>query len=338
MRINRKIKYKCNIYTLACILSIAVMMYYFLPIVTGVISASMMMIILGVLYCIIFLFSKWQLRKVFLFNGLLIISLIILFFVRDYYKRGIIGIYAVFLLFAPAFITVFFYYKKEYLYLKILAVVSLMSLFVTSITTYSGLSIYPNLARILATISESDSQILQLSIGMNIGGFDLVYSAILCMPIYIILIDRIVKNTILNKGIKVMICILEFLLAIKTQYTTAMLLVIFGTILIVCLKKFNIIRICILGVLLYLLLSNSTDKIVVVLNQTADRLDDSAIATRMLELSSSLEGGEASGEDISARSDAYMKSIEEFLNNPITGIWYKEGYQSVGGHSTFLDL
>ena len=102
--------------------------------------------------------------------------------------------------------------------------------------------------------------------------------------------------------------------------------------------KFNIIRICILGVLLYLLLSNSTDKIVVVLNQTADRLDDSAIATRMLELSSSLEGGEASGEDISARSDAYMKSIEEFLNNPITGIWYKEGYQSVGGHSTFLDL
>ena len=338
MRINRKIKYKCNIYTLACILSIAVMMYYFLPIVTGVISASMMMIILGVLYCIIFLFSKWQLRKVFLFNGLLIISLIILFFVRDYYKRGIIGIYAVFLLFAPAFVTVFFYYKKEYLYLKILAVVSLMSLFVTSITTYSGLSIYPNLARILATISESDSQILQLSIGMNIGGFDLVYSAILCMPIYIILIDRIVKNTILNKGIKVMICILEFLLAIKTQYTTAMLLVIFGTILIVCLKKFNIIRICILGVLLYLLLSNSTDKIVVVLNQTADRLDDSAIATRMLELSSSLEGGEASGEDISARSDAYMKSIEEFLNNPITGIWYKEGYQSVGGHSTFLDL
>ena len=98
------------------------------------------------------------------------------------------------MLFAPAFITVFFYYKKEYLYLKILAVVSLMSLFVTSITTYSGLSIYPNLARILATISESDSQILQLSIGMNIGGFDLVYSAILCMPIYIILIDRIVKK------------------------------------------------------------------------------------------------------------------------------------------------
>ena len=65
MRINRKIKYKCNIYTLACILSIAVMRYYFLPIVTGVISASMMMIILGVLYCIIFLFSKWHCEKFF---------------------------------------------------------------------------------------------------------------------------------------------------------------------------------------------------------------------------------------------------------------------------------
>lgn len=93
MKITIKTKISINVYTIIFLLSLIVMSYYFLPITASVLTASMMLGVLGILYFMIFINSNWKSRKEVFGYLLLICSLGIVFCVREYYKEGIIGVY-----------------------------------------------------------------------------------------------------------------------------------------------------------------------------------------------------------------------------------------------------
>lgn len=142
----------------------------------------MMLGVLGILYFMIFINSNWKSRKEVFGYLLLICSLGIVFCVREYYKEGIIGVYSILLVFFPIFLVFFLFNKEKYEMLKKLAVAVLLMLVITGITTFTGLTVYPELARDLAAFSNDN--IIGISTRYNIGGYDIVYCVVLAIPLY----------------------------------------------------------------------------------------------------------------------------------------------------------
>ena len=70
----------------------------------------------------------------------------------------------------------------------------------------------------------------------------------------------------------------------------------------------------------------------------AMNIESQSISQRLNELSKTLEGKSVSGEDITERGNAYGKSIDAFVEHPISGTWVtSDNMKKLGGHSTILD-
>ena len=208
MKITIKTKISIDVYTIIFLLSLIVMSYYFLPITATVLTASMMLGVLGILYFMIFINSNWKSRKE-VFGYLLLICLVgIVFCVREYYKEGIIGVYSVLLVFFPIFLAFFLFNKEKYELLKKLAVAVLLMLVITGITTFTGLTVYPELARDLAAFSNDN--IIGISTRYNIGGYDIVYCVVLAITLYCLVIEKKVTTGI-KKFLEIFIFIISLI-------------------------------------------------------------------------------------------------------------------------------
>lgn len=97
----------------------------------------------------------------------------------------------------------------------------LLMLVITGITTFTGLTVYPELARDLAAFSNDN--IIGISTRYNIGGYDIVYCVVLAIPLYCLVIEKKVTTGI-KKFLEIFIFIISLIFIVKTQYTTAMLL------------------------------------------------------------------------------------------------------------------
>ena len=335
MKITIKTKISINVYTIIFLLSLIVMLYYFLPITASVLTASMMLGVLGILYFMIFINSNWKSRKEVFGYLLLICSLGIVFCVREYYKEGIIGVYSILLVFFPIFLAFFLFNKEKYEMLKKLAVAVLLMLVITGITTFAGLIVYPELARDLAAFSNDN--IIGISTRYNIGGYDIVYCVVLAIPLYCLVIEKKVTAGI-KKFLEILIFIISLIFIVKTQYTTAMLLGIVSCGMIIVIRKFDIKRLGVLALLGLVILSVYKGEISNGLIKASYNIESQSISQRLEELSKSLDGGKVTGEDMTERGNAYGKSIEAFSEHPILGTWISSDNIELGGHSTILDL
>lgn len=335
MKVTIKTKISINVYTIIFLLSLIVMLYYFLPITASVLTASMMLGVLGILYFMIFINSNWKSRKEVFGYLLLICSLVIVFCVREYYKEGIIGVYSILLVFFPIFLAFFLFNKEKYEMLKKLAVAVLLMLVITGITTFAGLIVYPELARDLAAFSNDN--IIGISTRYNIGGYDIVYCVVLAIPLYCLVIEKKVTTGI-KKFLEILIFIISLIFIVKTQYTTAMLLGIVSCGMIIVIRKFDIKRLGVLALLGLAILSAYKGEISNGLIKASYNIESQSISQRLEELSKSLDGGKVTGEDMTERGNAYGKSIEAFLEHPISGTWISSDNIELGGHSTILDL
>lgn len=335
MKITIKTKISINVYTIIFLLSLIVMSYYFLPITASVLTASMMLGVLGILYFMIFINSNWKSRKEVFGYLLLICSLGIVFCVREYYKEGIIGVYSILLVFSPIFLVFFLFNKEKYEMLKKLAVAVLLMLVITGITTFTGLTVYPELARDLAAFSNDN--IIGISTRYNIGGYDIVYCVVLAIPLYCLVIEKKVTTGI-KKFLEIFIFIISLIFIVKTQYTTAMLLEIVSFGMIILIRKFDLKRLGILALLGLIILSVYKGEISNGLIKASYSIESQSISQRLEELAKALDGGKVTGEDMTERGNAYGKSIEAFLEHPVLGTWISSDNIELGGHSTVLDL
>lgn len=335
MKITIKTKISINVYTIIFLLSLIVMSYYFLPITASVLTASMMLGVLGILYFMIFINSNWKSRKEVFGYLLLICSLGIVFCVREYYKEGIIGVYSISLVFFPIFLAFFLFNKEKYEMLKKLAVAVLLMLVITGITTFAGLIVYPELARDLAAFSNDN--IIGISTRYNIGGYDIVYCVVLAIPLYCLVIEKKVTTGI-KKFLEIFIFIISLIFIVKTQYTTAMLLGIASFGMIILIRKFDLKKLGILALLGLIILSVYKGEISNGLIKASYSIESQSISQRLEELAKALDGGKVTGEDMTERGNAYGKSIEAFLEHPVLGTWISSDNIELGGHSTVLDL
>ena len=335
MKVTIKTKISINVYTIIFLLSLIVMLYYFLPITASVLTASMMLGVLGILYFMIFINSNWKSRKEVFGYLLLICSLVIVFCVREYYKEGIIGVYSILLVFFPIFLAFFLFNKEKYEMLKKLAVAVLLMLVITGITTFAGLIVYPELARDLAAFSNDN--IIGISTRYNIGGYDIVYCVVLAILLYCLVIEKKVTTGI-KKFLEIFIFIISLIFIVKTQYTTAMLLGIVSFGMIILIRKFDLKRLGILALLGLVILSVYKGEISNGLIKASYSIESQSISQRLEEMGKALDGGKVTGEDMTERGNAYGKSIEAFLEHPVLGTWISSDNIELGGHSTVLDL
>lgn len=335
MKITIKTKISINVYTIFFLLSLIVMSYYFLPITASVLTASMMLGILGILYFIIFISSNWKCRRVVFGYLLLICSLGIVYCVREYYKEGITGVYSILLVFFPIFLSFFLFNKEKYGMLKKLAVAVLIMLVITGITTFAGLIVYPELARDLAAFSNDN--IIAISTNYNIGGYDTVYCIVLAIPLYCLTVEKKITTGI-KKIFEIFIFIFSLVFIIKTQYTTAMLLGIVSCGMIIVIRKFDLKRLGILALVGLVILGAYKGEISDGLKKASNNIESQSISQRLDELAKALDGGKVTGEDMTARGNAYGKSIEAFSRHPFLGTWISSDDIELGGHSTVLDL
>lgn len=331
-----RFKRKNSVRALIFLLSTIVMLYYFLPISASILTASIMMIIVYGIYFLIFISSNWKKVQVVYGNGLLLASMLIIFCVRKYYVEGYIGIYSVFLIFLPAFVGFFLINKGWQSVLQKLAIVILVSLFITEISTFIGLNLYPELARDLAAISSDN--IIAVSTKYNIGGYDIVYCVMLCIPVYCLLVDKKITSLVLKVILQLAIFVVSILFFIKTQYTTAVLLGIVNCILIILIRKFDLKRLGIIAVVGIVLFSACKSNVADVLSNASRQVESQSISQRLDELSRALDSGKVTGEDMTERGNAYQKSIDAFGKHPIFGTWIQSDTIKLGGHSTILDL
>lgn len=333
-----KIKLKLNLQHIITFLMFINIIYYFIPITNSILNTNIMFLNnIGIFFLTFIDLKHVKMRNK---SFVAIISLLILefifYFVRRYYQNGIVGIYSILYIFNPILVTIYLFERKEYQCIKFLAYTTLISLVFTSITTFIGLKQYPDLARVLATITDSQSSTLDYAKKNNIGGFDIVYSMVLAVPLYYYFINNNLKNNIIKLLLKIITFLLLLLFVIEAQYTTALLLVCSITVISIMIIKFNWKYIILLSLIFLLSFDVISIRLSKMVSNISDNIDSQVISLRLDELASTLNSGKTSGQDISERSDAYEKSIDIFKENVVTGCWYNDEVYP-GGHSTILD-
>lgn len=336
MKVRIKNKITFDLYTVIFLLSFVVMLYFFLPITASFLTAIMMLGILVLLYIIIFACSNWRKREVVISNLLIFLTMCIIFVAREYYKDGLIGLYSILLCFYPIFLSIFLINKSMFQFMKKLAISIMIMMLITGITSFVGLSIYPELARDLAAFNSDN--IIRISTMYNVGGYDFTYCVVISIPVYCLLAEK--KLSLLTKRIiEILFAVVSIIFVVKTQYTTALLLAIVSYGMIIIIRKFDLKRLCIIAVLGFLILSGIKGEIANGLSNMAMNIESHSISQRLNELSKTLEGKSVTGEDITARGNAYGKSIDAFVEHPILGTWViSDNMKKLGGHSTILDL
>lgn len=333
-----KIKLKINISNIITLLMIISCMYYFIPITNIFINSFVMFFINGAIlfFILVDLFlSKISKESLITFISLTVIAFIF-FVIKSYYKNGILGIYSLLYIFNPILVALYLFEKSRFTNLKYLAFIILFSLAITSFTTFIGLEQNPELARVLATISDSESTVLYDGLSKNIGGYDIVYSLVIATPIIYYLVDFYFQNKKYKFLLKIIIFLFLIIFIIDTQYTTALLMLFVISLLNVIFRKINFKYIIIWGTILLLGYNFIGNNLTKTLYSISDGIDSQIIASRLIELADMIDNGNADGDDISERSDAYEKSILLFKENYLLGNWYNEEIL-LGGHSTILD-
>lgn len=336
MRIRIKNKMTFDLHTFIFLLSFIVMLYFFLPVTASFLTAIIMLGILVVLYITIFACSNWNKKEVVINNVLMFLTMCIIFVAKEYYKDGLIGLYSILLCFYPIFLAIFLINKSMFQFMKKLAISIMIMMLITGITSFIGLSIYPELARDLAAFNSDN--IIRISTMYNVGGYDFTYCVVISIPVYCLLAEK--KLSPLTKRIiEILFAVVSIIFVVKTQYTTALLLAIVSYGMIIVIRKFDLKRLCIIAILGFLILSGFKGEIANGLSDMAMNIESQSISQRLNELSKTLEGKSVTGEDITERGNAYGKSIDAFVEHPILGTWVtSDNMKKLGGHSTILDL
>lgn len=214
---------------------------------------------------------------------------------------------------------------------KSLLIVFIVSYLITCITTSYGCYLNPTAARSL-TGQQDDTALYSMLKLQNIGDFHFVYFLVFSLPLIICAyrFDAI-------KKIPAIILIGTLLFTIyMSAYTTALLLSIIGSFLLVTPKILSTKRLIVIFSLLAIVAVFSTQFLSGVIASMASAVGSEDVAQRLGDMSNYVGTGQMAdeGNDMSIRLSLWQGSLGEFFASPIWGTW---GGKNIGGHSYFFD-
>ena len=237
--------------------------------------------------------------------------------------------YQVMLFLLPVALGYYLFYEQDDTSRKLSFVTFRFAIIVTIITTIVGCIRNPSAARILATIATSqDTQNISFS-WQNIGGYGFVYTVVLLFPLVI----YAYKQKRISLFAFLLFLISAFALAIVTEYTTALLLLMISSIFIFVSEKLSfkgMVWIGIIGIVFVMLFQDTVNDFLLGL---ASRLNSETLAERLTTLAGGQTALEASEDN---RIWLYRYSFDTFLSHPLFGTMFG-GSGRIGGHSAILD-
>lgn len=297
---------------------------FFSPFISQITPSYLDLIVLLIIYLIVITFITLDTLK-FLLLTFIPFILDILFF-RDELSLSIEFFYGLFLNISPIIIFVFMYkYFNKFERGRFGNALSIL-IGITCVTTSFALLKSPEISRVLATISSSDSELLIRYNYLNVGGYTFVYSILTLIPVYYYLIRK-------NK-LNVLFIILLFITILLSQYTIAFLLalVIIGLLIFIYNDKKRLLSVILIALFL-VSLSIFTPFILAILIDLSEHMNSQFMIERLQQALDIYNGEIRIFEN--ERLSLYFMSIKTFLNNPFLGSLFTNN--GVGQHSFVLD-
>lgn len=199
----------------------------------------------------------------------------------------------------------------------------------TIVTTVIGCIRNPDAARILATTKTSQDPVAIAFLWQNIGGYNFVYCTVLLYPC-VILAYKMKKLPLI---FVVIFAALTFTLAINSEYTYALLMIIVSTFLLIIRKNMSLGRFIMISLIFIAALFIFRELVALILTRIGEMIGNPTMTEKMTAIFLGKEAVE-SLED--KRGELYMASIQTFLNSPFFGTIARGG-GGTGGHSFILD-
>lgn len=199
---------------------------------------------------------------------------------------------------------------------------------ITLVTTIAGCINNPNAARVLATTATSQDPTAVNYNWQNIGGFSFVYSCTLLYPLVILAL----KQKRIHFIFAVIFAIAIFSLAVNTEYTISLMLVLVTSMLLFLPKDLSAKKLFLLGMTAVFLAFVFSSVVVMLLNAIAGLIGNNTMGEKLVLIFS---GEEAINSYDDKRLDRYLTSLTVFFKNPLFGSFLTG--EKVGGHSFILD-
>lgn len=164
--------------------------------------------------------------------------------------------------------------------------------------------------------------------------YAMVYGLALIFPVFL----QKIKNSEqrIDKIIYLIYAALSFYVILVSQFATALIIAIVGTLIFFMLGMAGNKRVVILLVLAFLLFYVHITKMDVEFLTMLANSVDGTWAEKLQDMAESLSGSNLSG-SLSTRNDLYQTSLDTFLESPLCGIMaYSNG--KLGGHATAIDI
>lgn len=264
-------------------------------------------------------------------SSLMILGVNFLSLVYGAYNNLFTEIFGILQIVVCPLITLFLLQKDAKREINLIVFSVFIAYVVTSITTIIGNSVFPEASRqIAAMLNTEDPALYHVYMNMNIGSLKFVYTLALLIPVLIYVFKNKIVNRVIISG-----TIITFVMAVfASEYTTAILFLLMGSLPIIMHKSFkfkSLLFAMILIVLLFFVFENIFSTTLLYL---ADNVQSENVSERLTDLAFSIGGGNVDpNSDLAIRHELYGKSMEAFVISPIYGSLNPK----IGGHSYVLD-
>jgi hypothetical protein len=293
----------------------------------------------GLMMIIIFLNSKelkYEVSLILLSMFWMLSVIVNAFIAGDYYYQLFFPT-AIILLLYSYFYTVSINDRNKEIYRKIAYLFLIISIF-TGISGIRALSIDSFASRYLAS---SNIDVFYYYSKMGAVGYDYIYGFSILSPVMI----GYIFDKSLNKKVRIMISIayiVNVLLLFKANFSTAIIIYIFGIILIFIFKIKNKVfgtLFLLLALLLYLLIDikKMIHFFIIIFLEYLEPIIPSYTFNKILSITDILSGNGLSG-TIDIRHNKLVQNMEIISNNLLFGNAFSDQRLKVGEHAEFLDL
>lgn len=219
--------------------------------------------------------------------------------------------------------------------IKFIVCSALISMILTNIITFIALEQNTDICRILAT---TKGNLLYGSKAFGIASYSLIYSYVFVEIILFYFIIRC-KSSRFIKLASIIILLFNLIILLKAKFVISYILLAMGIVLVLLkidsLKKFLLLFLISLIIIISILpfIQQGCEWI-------AQKVNSDILKSRFSEISLMLENKNIENtEDIKARINVYQKSLQIFIQNPLTGLVFEADPESaIGGHSTIFDM
>lgn len=240
----------------------------------------------------------------------------------------------VMLFFLPYYMTKFYVARKDTVFMGRLALVALFFMLIGCVTSIYYTAIDEN---IMKTISQSmDTELVQYR-KSGIGSFGFVYMVMFVIIAIVGLFKaKLTTSSIWMKLFLLLLCAVGIKCVFDSTFTTAILLLFFGVLLILITSK----RSSVVNLVTYFLFFIGLFVISRFLGAflSTIQMESADVTIRLREIGSLLLGEEG-GTNTTSRAEYFMKSVRCFFENPVLGYNFALSSQyKIGGHSEWIDI